>query len=242
MSYSPIAAPTPQGSRTVSLVLRSIIKVLACALIQSAVLFIAARQLNWPAAWLFVIVTIACAAGGTLLLSIAAPDLVAERGGIGEGTKGWDIPLALFVARVGPLLMALTAGLEYRARGPLPSPTGALVAAGIVMLAGYAVIMWAMLANRFFSGVVRIQSDRGHAVASHGPYRIVRHPGYVGMLLYSAGLPLMLGSWWAAVPTALVAMAFVLRTALEDRTLQAELEGYADYARRVRYRIIPGVW
>ena len=99
-----------------------------------------------------------------------------------------------------------------------------------------------MAANAFFSMVVRIQEDRGHAVATGGPYRYVRHPGYVGMMLSLLGTPLLLGSLWALVPAGLATCLYVVRTALEDRTLQEELEGYKDYAGQVRRRLLPGVW
>ena len=99
-----------------------------------------------------------------------------------------------------------------------------------------------MLSNSFFSQVVRIQSDRGHAVASAGPYRFVRHPGYLGMILFEPALSTLLGSWPAILVGAICAALILLRTALEDRTLQAELEGYTEYARQVRYRLVPGVW
>jgi len=99
-----------------------------------------------------------------------------------------------------------------------------------------------MLANRFFSGVVRIQNERGHSVVSDGPYRWVRHPGYAGGFIGDLALPLLLGSAWAFIPAALTAGAVVLRTALEDRTLQAELPGYREYAQRTRFRLLPGVW
>ena len=99
-----------------------------------------------------------------------------------------------------------------------------------------------MASNRFFSSVVRIQKDRGHTVVTGGPYQFVRHPGYVGGILSALGTALLLGSWWAFVPTGLLVCVIVVRTALEDRTLQAELEGYRDYAGRVRYRLLPGIW
>jgi protein-S-isoprenylcysteine O-methyltransferase Ste14 len=104
------------------------------------------------------------------------------------------------------------------------------------------VALWAMAANPFFSEGVRIQRERGHTVARGGPYRYVRHPGYIGSGLILIGPALLLGSWWALLPASLGVAGYVLRTALEDRTLQSELEGYADYARQVRYRLLPGVW
>ena len=99
-----------------------------------------------------------------------------------------------------------------------------------------------MTANRFFSTMVRIQEERGHVVASSGPYRYVRHPGYVGYITAAFATALALGSLWALVPAGLGMCAFVVRTALEDKTLQKELAGYKEYTQRVRYRLLPGVW
>jgi protein-S-isoprenylcysteine O-methyltransferase Ste14 len=98
------------------------------------------------------------------------------------------------------------------------------------------------LVNRFFSAVVRIQRDREHTVVTSGPYRLIRHPGYAGALITSLAIPLLLGSLWALIPAALVVCLLILRTALEDRTLQEKLDGYREYAGRVRYRLLPGVW
>ena len=99
-----------------------------------------------------------------------------------------------------------------------------------------------MNANRFFSSVVRIQTDRGHSVQTGGPYALIRHPGYAGALLYDLAAPLLLGSWWGLIPAAVTVALVILRTRLEDRKLQTELDGYAEYAARVRYRLVPGIW
>lgn len=99
-----------------------------------------------------------------------------------------------------------------------------------------------MRSNRFFSSIVRIQTERGHVVQSGGPYRFVRHPGYVGMTLTQVAYPVLLGTWWAYVPTGLATLLLVVRTALEDRLLRRELAGYGEYAARVRFRLLPGVW
>ena len=107
---------------------------------------------------------------------------------------------------------------------------------------GYALFVWATASNTFFSQIVRIQSDRGHAVASDGPYRYVRHPAYVGMILFELAMSTLLASWWALIAGGLCAILLILRTSLEDRTLQAELTGYVDYARQVRHRLLPGIW
>jgi protein-S-isoprenylcysteine O-methyltransferase Ste14 len=99
-----------------------------------------------------------------------------------------------------------------------------------------------MATNAFLSTRVRIQEDRGHRVVTTGPYRMVRHPMYAATIIGFAGVSLLLGSWWAFVPGAVCTVLFIIRTALEDRTLQAELPGYKDYAARTRYRLLPGVW
>jgi protein-S-isoprenylcysteine O-methyltransferase Ste14 len=107
---------------------------------------------------------------------------------------------------------------------------------------GWALFMWAMGANAFFSEAVRIQEERGHTVVTDGPYRYVRHPGYVGAILALFATPLLLGSLWALIPAGLATIGYVVRTALEDKTLQEELDGYTEYAQQTRYRLLPGVW
>jgi protein-S-isoprenylcysteine O-methyltransferase Ste14 len=101
---------------------------------------------------------------------------------------------------------------------------------------------WALSSNAFFVATVRIQADRGQTVVSGGPYRYVRHPGYLGSILLHLGVPFLLGSLWALIPGFVAVLVMVVRTALEDRTLRAELSGYEEYAERVRYRLLPGVW
>jgi protein-S-isoprenylcysteine O-methyltransferase Ste14 len=123
---------------------------------------------------------------------------------------------------------------------PLSLAVHVLGAAGFVL--GQLLFTWAMASNVFFSTMVRLQAERGQAVASSGPYRYVRHPGYVGYTVAALGNALLLGSLWGLVPAAVVGVGMVVRTALEDRTLQEQLEGYKEYAQRVRYRLVPGIW
>ena len=172
------------------------------------------------------------------------PDLAVERGRgtSGEGTKGWDRVLGPAVALYGSLALSVVAGLDKRFGWPPELPVWLnLLGAGLIAL-GYALGTWAMVVNRFFSSVVRIQKDRGHTVVTTGPYRFVRHPAYSGGALALPAGALLLGSLWALIPASLVAVALVARTALEDRTLSEELPGYADYARQTRYRLFPGIW
>ncbi|HEY4723917.1 MAG TPA: isoprenylcysteine carboxylmethyltransferase family protein, partial [Anaerolineae bacterium] len=158
-----------------------------------------------------------------------------------KGAKTWDTAL-LGLYGVAMMIMWIVAGLDMRyawSSGILPP---AQIVAGLMVIAGYALVVWATGTNAFFSQVVRIQTERGHTVVSSGPYRLVRHPAYVGMILVALSSPIMLGSWWALIAGVVSAALVVTRTALEDKTLQAELAGYKDYAERTRYRLLPGVW
>ncbi len=213
----------------------------ATLLLQAAFLFIAAGRADWIAAWIFLAVYVGTITVNTLMLLPEHPDLIAERGQPKENAKNWDKILSS-VTGVVYLATMLVAGLDVRMGW---SPPVALVVPAIglaLLILGNALFSWAMASNAFFSTLVRIQDERGHAVASTGPYRYVRHPGYVGWILLSLGMPLLLGSWWAFLPGGLSAVLMAVRTALEDRTLQDELPGYKEYAQRVRSRLVPGVW
>jgi protein-S-isoprenylcysteine O-methyltransferase Ste14 len=136
----------------------------------------------------------------------------------------------------------LTAGLDKRFAWSSQIPLMWVVIGAVIYLAGFTLTIWAMAANRFFSAVVRIQSERGHTVQTGGPYRVVRHPGYLGIIIYLCGLPVFLESFWSYIPAIIIILLTTLRTALEDGTLKKELVGYTEYAGRVRFRLVPGVW
>jgi protein-S-isoprenylcysteine O-methyltransferase Ste14 len=140
------------------------------------------------------------------------------------------------------LVMLPLAGFDERYQWSARVSESAQLVVLVIVMLGCGLFVWAMLSNRFFSAVVRIQEERGHAVASGGPYRCVRHPGYAGMIAMFLGAPLALGSLWAIVPAGCAAAVVVLRTVLEDRTLIERLDGYQAYARQVRYRLLPGIW
>jgi len=232
--------PTGSSDLTAAII-RRLLQLLVFILIQAAILFGASGRLNWRAAWAYLGVYIGMIAVNAVLILPRDPDLIAERGRIKEGAKDWDKVISVFYA-VGGLGVLAVAGLDVRFGWSPQIPTGLQwVGLGILML-GWGLASWAMASNRFFSSVVRIQRDRGHTVVTHGPYQFVRHPGYVGGIISAFATALMLGSWWAFVPAGLLVCVVVVRTALEDRTLQAELEGYKDYAGQVRYRLLPGVW
>ncbi|RPI74704.1 MAG: isoprenylcysteine carboxylmethyltransferase family protein, partial [Desulfobacteraceae bacterium] len=142
----------------------------------------------------------------------------------------------------GTALIPLVAGLDAIWGEQHPFDLKIKMIALFIMLTGHALGYYAMFANRFFSGMVRIQTDRGHHVVSSGPYCWIRHPGYVGALLANLVTPLLLDSYWAFVPTIFLSVVLIVRTYLEDSALQNELPGYSDYAKQVRYRLLPGVW
>jgi protein-S-isoprenylcysteine O-methyltransferase Ste14 len=207
----------------------------------SAVLIAGSGRPDWVGGWVYILVVAAGQLAAHGLVTGRSPDLIAERAKLQKGTKPWDKVLAPLVAIMFPLAMWIVAALDTRFGWS--GFAGWVRAAGFVLIVlGMIVILWAMLANRFFAATVRIQTDRGHSVVSRGPYARVRHPGYVGALVYTLGTPLALDSVPALLPAGLCVAALVLRTGLEDSTLQAELEGYAEYARRVRWRLIPAIW
>lgn len=216
-----------------------IAKTAAPSLVISILLFVSAGRLDWTMAWVYAGLSLTGVAAGALA---ADPALLAERSGVGQGAQALDVIMAIIMAWLGPVAIALVAGFDFR-YGWQPEVSPPVQRAGaLAAVLGYAAVLWAMATNRFFSGVVRIQQERGHTVVSHGPYALVRHPGYVGVILAALGAPLMLGSAWALIPAAATIVAIVVRTAYEDRTLVRDLAGYEAYARRVRYRLLPGIW
>jgi len=169
------------------------------------------------------------------------PETVAERGKPKE-FKNWDKVVSGLWSVLQFLLIPLVAGLDYRFGWTGSMSLGWHLLGAALFASGLALFGWAMISNAYFSTVVRIQDDRGHTVCRSGPYAFVRHPGYTGTLLQSIGMPLLLGSFWALIPGLLAGVVIILRTVLEDRTLQTELPGYSDYSRDVRFRLAPGIW
>jgi protein-S-isoprenylcysteine O-methyltransferase Ste14 len=217
------------------------IKNAASTVVSGVLMFLAAGRLDWIMGWVYVAIMVVNVAGTLTIIGRRNPDLVAERSGLGRNTKPLDPPLAIVMA-FSPLLIVLAAALDRRFGWTRPPALGVSLAMLVPVLAGWIVMYWVMMANRFFSGTVRIQSERGHTVVSTGPYRIVRHPGYAMAIVIYAALPIMLGSVCAFVPFAPFLAVVVARTALEDRTLRRELPGYEEYSRRTRYRLVPGLW
>ena len=215
-----------------------LLRTLATPLLLLAVVLLAAGRFSYWQGWAY---------GGSTFLLLAAnylvlrgrPDLLQERMSPGKGTKSWD---KVYFALSSPLyfvaivLAALDAGRF--GWGPAVPLWACLLGFGVYAL-GQFIHLWAKASNRWFATVVRLQTDRGQRVCTGGPYRFVRHPGYLGGLLFMLATPLLLGSWLALIPQAIGSGLLVLRTHLEDRTLRAELPGYAEYARKVSHRLCP---
>jgi protein-S-isoprenylcysteine O-methyltransferase Ste14 len=212
------------------------------SLITAAILFGAAGRLDWVMGWVLVGVYLIWTAATALTIIPTNPEMLAERTGPKEGTKSWDLAIMSIVG-VAELVKYVVARLDMR-HGWSPQMPLALQLAGVVVavLGQDVLLVWSMAANAFFSQTVRIQEELGHTVVTGGPYRYVRHPGYVGSFLFQISTPLILGLLWTFIPSRLVALLTIVRTALEDKTLHEELDGYRDYAAQVRYRLLPGVW
>ncbi len=218
-----------------------LIQVFGSMAVMGVVLFLAAGRLDWTAAWVYLVLNVLIVATIGLYVARRNPDLINERGRIGQSAENWDKVLMSFYTLMLFVLLVV-AGLDAVRFGWTIMHV-AVQAIGVVgLFLSMGITYWAMLSNPFLSTVVRIQDDRGHQVATTGPYRLVRHPMYVGVILLWLSTALILGSWWALVPALIIAVIFIARTALEDRMLQAELPGYAEYAQRVRYRLLPGAW
>lgn len=232
---------TPEFHRT--LMRKFIRRTTVSLLFVGAILFGAAGTLNWPEAWIYLALAAAVSFGGGFWLARRDPALLSERLGslIQREQKGWDkvlmvVMLALWTGWL--ILMGLDAGRYHWSEIPL-----ALQGAGLALICLGAYLVWLTLkANSYAAPVVKIQKARGHVVVTSGPYARIRHPMYAGALLFIAGVPLLLGSWWGLAAGVGLVLIIAMRAVFEERTLAAELEGYADYAARVRYRLVPYLW
>jgi len=198
---------------------------------------------DWWEAWVYALIVILGFVISRALAARKHPDLLAERARFlgHEDTASWDKTLAPLVG-LGGGLIPLVAGLDALFNWSRTFSLPLKIAALLIFLAGYALGAYALVENRYFSGTVRIQTERDHKVVSSGPYRWVRHPGYAGALLSYLATPIFLDAAWAFLPVLFLSIVLVIRTALEDKTLQNQLVGYSDYAQQVRYRLLPGVW
>ena len=204
-----------------------------------AITFIGAGRINYWQGWIYNGLNIIF-----LLLSyfLLPRELIEERLKPKEGIKKWDkiysiVSIPVYFAIL--IISILDGGrFDWEPRIPI-----LVVIIGVVVYTiGQIIILWAKKVNKFFSTVVRIQKDRGQTVCKDGPYRFVRHPGYLGGLLYIIVTPIVLSSFWGLIPAVIAVVLLFIRTYLEDKTLQRELEGYTDYTNETRYRLLPGIW
>jgi len=209
--------------------------------VMGVALFWSAGRIDWWPAWAVMAVMAAWIIATATVILRWNPALLVERLGPRKGAKHWDIAI-MSILGFTQLARYIVAGLDERFGWTGGLPSGAQIAAAVLCVFAYALVVWATASNSFFSQIVRIQPERAQTVVTGGPYRYVRHPAYLGAILYELAVPVLLASWWAFVASGLGALLLILRTVLEDRMLQAELKGYADYARQVRRRLLPGIW
>jgi len=202
--------------------------------------FMNASRLGWTHGWIYVGIVAATLAINLVCLRLWNPELIRRRMRFGKFTKDWDMLWAVLFgfAMIAIFVVAVKEAHDGVSRGP-----GAAWLLGLaIFVPGWALAIWSMVVNPFFEKTVRIQTEHGHHVIDSGPYAYMRHPGYVGFSGWILSTPLLLASTGAFVPALIAVVLLVIRTALEDRTLHAELPGYVEYAVRVRFRLIPGVW
>lgn len=223
---------------------RQWIRLAVAYLLAPLILLLCGGDLGWWHAWVYSLLIVAAGIGGRIWAERRHPGLMAERQNIEniQNAKSWDKVLAPLMAVSVVFPMVIVAGLDHRYQWTPEFPLWSTTTGFVLITLGYAFADWALAENRFFSSVVRIQTERGHVVCDTGPYQFVRHPGYAGNILALFGIVLALNSLWALIPAAVALIITVIRTGLEDKTLQEELSGYREYARRVRFRLIPGIY
>jgi len=211
---------------------------------QAVMLFFCAGRTDIPRAWIYVGASLAIPLIGILIMFKYCPhtiELINQRGKIQEGTKTWDRILTISLLPVW-FFIPIIAGLDL-GRFHWSNLSIYFVIPGVMLtILGYTIVYWAMMVNKYFETTVRIQRERGHHVISTGPYKYVRHPGYAGSILSLIATPLILGSVYIYIPIGVLILMVIIRTVLEDRILKSELDGYEEYAKRVKYRLLPNAW
>ncbi len=221
------------------LVLVGLIRLSLVVVIWGAILFGISGHPDWLMAWLFIGIYLVTS---VVTMFAIGPELRQERASAIEKGFWWD-KVIIGLATLGQFGTLIVAAFDMRFGWTVgPIPLSLQIAGLVIMVSGLLVGIWAMLTNKYFSSAVRIQEDRAQAVVTNGPYRFVRHPSYVGFILFALAPPLIFGSLWAFIPAGILICTVIARTALEDKTLQEELAGYKAYAQKVRYRLLPGIW
>ena len=207
-------------------------------------LFICAKDITWWQAWIVSGLLVLAGVGGRFLADIRHPGILAERNKyfMGSEVKQWDKVLSPLMGVSFTWPIFIIAGLDHHFGWSSNFSVWINIIGIIITGTGYLLAVWALVENRFFSSMVRIQQERGHVVCTTGPYQFIRHPGYAGLTAMFCAPPLVPSSLWSFIPVGISLCFLIVRTALEDRTLMKELEGYRLYSEQVRYRLLPGIW
>jgi protein-S-isoprenylcysteine O-methyltransferase Ste14 len=225
-------------------VIKIFLKILLALVIQALILFVSAGHTDIPRAWIYIFINFIFTVVIAGILLKYSPEVVYHRSKWRgkRGTKSWDKVLLPAFIIIGWIFMLVIIGLDVgRFRWSLLTIEFAVL--GFVFyLVSTIIVTWAMITNKYFEATVRIQKDRGHRVVSTGPYIFIRHPGYIGGILGEISIPLIIGSFYGLIPAVIAIILLIIRTSLEDKTLHNELDGYSEYAKRVKYKLIPGIW
>lgn len=217
---------------------KRLLQVTISVILIAILLLVSAEKIDWIYAWIYIISSVLVIIINACILP---RELISERGRKKDNVEKWDKLITRLLTLIW-FALYIVSGLDIRFGLSLELATWIHISGLVIFILGNALVSWAMISNIYFSTAVRIQYDRGHHVSIGGPYRFMRHPGYLGMIIYLLATPLILGSIWAFIPASLTGILFIIRTAFEDNTLKNKLEGYKEYAERVKYRLIPGIW
>ncbi len=219
-------------------IISRLIQVFSVLILQGAVLFIAAGTLSWKWAWAVMLLSVFLLMINWILLPA---ELIEERGRKKENVKKWDKMLTSIIS-FHVILMFVFSGLDHRFDWTGKVPIIINIAGLVFIFLGSMVFTWSMLSNKFFSTMVRLQTDRQHTVVTEGPYKYIRHPGYLGYMTFTFATPVALGTFWGLIFSGITCVLLIVRTALEDATLKKELTGYAEYTEKIKYKLIPFLW
>lgn len=219
-------------------IVKRLIQTVLTLLFQGIILFLSAWTIKWIWAWIFILT-------GVLILIInmvvIPSEVIEERGRKKENVKKWDKILTT-INSFPYIGIYILSGLDYRFNWSINFNISIHITGLLFFILGAMIFTWSMISNKFFSTMVRIQTEREHQVATTGPYKVIRHPGYVGFILMSLATPISLGSLYGLIMSGFVVVILIIRTALEDRTLKNELTGYLEYSKKVKYRLVPFIW
>lgn len=219
-------------------ILKRLIQVAMSIILIALILLVSAGRIEWIYAWVYIVASVLVIIANAFIFP---PQLISERGRKKENVEKGDRLISGLI--IFPwLAIYIVSGLDTRFGWSHELALWIHITGLIIFISGNALVSWAMISNIYFSTAVRIQYDRGHTVSSGGPYRYIRHPGYLGMIIYHLSTPIILGSLWALIPAGATVILFIIRTVFEDTTLKNKLEGYKEYTERIKYRLLQGIW